>query len=47
MSTTTVVESREWYVAAYAPEGIPTSDHLKMRTVSLAQDAIPLTTCRP
>nr|XP_011457262.1 PREDICTED: uncharacterized protein LOC101300574 [Fragaria vesca subsp. vesca] len=37
----TVVESREWYMAAYAPEGIPTSDHLKLRCVSLALDAIP------
>ncbi|KAM5580631.1 2-alkenal reductase (NADP(+)-dependent) [Rosa sericea] len=37
----TVIESREWYMAAYAPEGIPTSDHLKIRCVSLALDAIP------
>ncbi|XP_004289171.1 PREDICTED: NADP-dependent alkenal double bond reductase P1-like isoform X2 [Fragaria vesca subsp. vesca] len=39
----TVVESREWYMAAYAPEGVPTSDHLKLRTVkiSLALDSIP------
>jgi hypothetical protein len=38
-----VVESREWYVAAYCPEGVPTSDHLKLRTVSLslASDSIP------
>ncbi|XP_062009453.1 NADPH-dependent oxidoreductase 2-alkenal reductase-like [Rosa rugosa] len=38
-----VVESREWYMAAYAPEGVPTSDHLKLRTVkiSLALDSIP------
>ncbi|KAL6135249.1 hypothetical protein ACLB2K_067477 [Fragaria x ananassa] len=33
----TLVESREWYMAAYAP----TSDHLKVRCVSLALDAIP------
>lgn len=41
--TRTVVESREWYMAAYAPEGVPTSDHLKLRTVkiSLALDSIP------
>ncbi|XP_028785643.1 2-alkenal reductase (NADP(+)-dependent)-like [Neltuma alba] len=37
------VESREWYLASYASEGVPTSDHLKLRTVrlSLAADAIP------
>ncbi|KAG6657790.1 2-alkenal reductase (NADP(+)-dependent)-like [Carya illinoinensis] len=40
---TTVVESKEWYMAAYAPEGVPTSDHLKLRSVnlSLAGDSIP------
>lgn len=27
--------------ANYAPEGIPTSDHLKIRTVALALDEIP------
>ena len=39
----TLVQSREWYMAAYAPEGVPTSDHLKLRTVniSLALDSIP------
>jgi NADPH-dependent curcumin reductase CurA len=38
-----VVENREWYLAAYAPEGVPTSDHLKLRTVplSLTVDSIP------
>ena len=38
-----VVENREWYLAAYAPEGVLTSDHLKLRTVplSLAVDSIP------
>ncbi|EXC01259.1 Putative NADP-dependent oxidoreductase yfmJ [Morus notabilis] len=38
-----VVESREWYMAAYAPDGIPTSKHLKLRTVpvSLTADSIP------
>ncbi|KAL4581329.1 hypothetical protein LXL04_017543 [Taraxacum kok-saghyz] len=38
----TVVESREWYLAAYAPENVPTSDHLKLRsvTVSLEYDSI-------
>jgi NADPH-dependent curcumin reductase CurA len=37
------VESREWYLAAYCPEGVPTSDHLKLHTVtlSLAVDSIP------
>ncbi|KAK7848174.1 2-alkenal reductase (nadp(+)-dependent) [Quercus suber] len=33
-----VVESREWQLAAYAPEGVPTSDHLKLRTVTLSLD---------
>ncbi|KAA8526513.1 hypothetical protein F0562_008284 [Nyssa sinensis] len=39
----TVVESREWFLSAYAPEGLPTSDHLKLRTVSLSLsvDSIP------
>nr|XP_027187308.1 2-alkenal reductase (NADP(+)-dependent)-like isoform X2 [Cicer arietinum] len=38
-----VVENREWYLAAYCPEGVPTSEHLKFRTVSLsiASDSIP------
>ncbi|KAM2267629.1 hypothetical protein ACFX1S_045856 [Malus domestica] len=37
------VESREWYLAAYAAEGVPTSDHLKLRTVTLSPspDSIP------
>ncbi|KAL5794092.1 hypothetical protein ACOSP7_002686 [Xanthoceras sorbifolium] len=38
-----MVESKEWYISAYAPEGVPTSDHLKLRSVpvSLAFDSIP------
>lgn len=32
------VESGEWYLAAYAPEGVPSSDHLKLRTVPLSLD---------
>ncbi|MCI51120.1 NADP-dependent alkenal double bond reductase P1, partial [Trifolium medium] len=38
-----VVENKEWYLASYCPEGVPTSDHLKLRTVSLslAFDSIP------
>ncbi|XP_057450442.1 2-alkenal reductase (NADP(+)-dependent)-like [Lotus japonicus] len=38
-----VVESREWYLAAYCPQGLPTSEHLKFRTVtlSIASDSIP------
>ncbi|XP_018848449.1 2-alkenal reductase (NADP(+)-dependent)-like [Juglans regia] len=38
-----VVESKEWYLAAYAPVGVPTSDHLKLRSLplSLAVDSIP------
>ncbi|KAJ0110471.1 hypothetical protein Patl1_02011 [Pistacia atlantica] len=37
------IESKEWYLAAHAPEGVPTSDHLRLRTVniSLAVDSIP------
>lgn len=37
------IESREWYLAAHAPEGIPTSDHLKLRTfsISLADESTP------
>lgn len=30
-----VVESKECYLSAYAVEGVPTSDHLKFRTVAL------------
>lgn len=30
------VESKEWYMAAYATEGVPSSDHLKMRSVTLS-----------
>ncbi|KAJ9170069.1 hypothetical protein P3X46_018204 [Hevea brasiliensis] len=39
----TVIEGKEWYMAAYAPQGVPSSDHLKLRTVtiSLADDSIP------
>jgi len=38
-----LVESKEWYLAEYCPEGVPTLDHLKLRTVSLslADDSIP------
>ncbi|KAJ9176897.1 hypothetical protein P3X46_012162 [Hevea brasiliensis] len=40
---TSTVESKEWYMAAYAPQGVPTSDHLKLRTLtlSLGDDHIP------
>ncbi|THG13110.1 hypothetical protein TEA_011690 [Camellia sinensis var. sinensis] len=38
-----VVESKEWYLSAYVLDGLPTSDHLKLRSVnlSLAADSIP------
>ncbi|XP_021893743.1 2-alkenal reductase (NADP(+)-dependent)-like [Carica papaya] len=38
-----ILESREWYMAAYVPQGLPTSDHIKLRSVpfSLAADSIP------
>ncbi|XP_027343603.1 2-alkenal reductase (NADP(+)-dependent)-like [Abrus precatorius] len=38
-----VVESREWYLAAYSTQGVPSSQHLKLRTVtlSLASHSIP------
>ena len=41
--TKSVIESREWYLAAYAPDSVPTSHHLKLRTiqVSLSPDSIP------
>lgn len=35
----TVVESREWVMSAYADQGIPSSDHLKLRTTKLSLDA--------
>lgn len=34
-----LVESKEWYLTAYCPEGVPTTDHLKLRTVSLSLDS--------
>lgn len=42
-AATVVVASKEWFLCAYAPEGLPTSDHLKLRTrsFSLAVDSIP------
>lgn len=30
-----MVESKEFYLSAYAVEGVPTSDHLKFRTVAV------------
>ncbi|KAK7261109.1 hypothetical protein RIF29_27413 [Crotalaria pallida] len=38
-----VVQSTEWYLAAYSAEGVPNSNHLKLRTVplSLSYDSIP------
>lgn len=38
-----VVESKEWYLVSYATHGVPTSQHLKLRTVrlSLATESIP------
>ncbi|CAJ1956306.1 unnamed protein product [Sphenostylis stenocarpa] len=40
---TWVVESKEWYLLSYAPNGVPTTDHLKLRTVrlSLQPESIP------
>ncbi|XP_020238223.1 2-alkenal reductase (NADP(+)-dependent) [Cajanus cajan] len=34
-----VVESREWYLASYSPEGVPNSDNLKLRSLSLSLDS--------
>ena len=38
-----VVESKEWYLVSYAPHGVPTTDHLKLRKVrlSIAPESIP------
>ncbi|KAK8530839.1 hypothetical protein V6N12_013339 [Hibiscus sabdariffa] len=38
-----IVESKECYLASYAAEGVPTTEHLKLRTVplSLSLDSIP------
>ncbi|GJR45304.1 NADP(+)-dependent 2-alkenal reductase-like protein [Tanacetum coccineum] len=43
VAAVTMVESKEWYLAAYAPENVPTSEHIKLRTVnvSLEYDSIP------
>nr|XP_033512180.1 2-alkenal reductase (NADP(+)-dependent)-like isoform X2 [Nicotiana tomentosiformis] len=40
---TVAVENREWYIAGYAPNGLPNSNHLKLRTVnfSLTDNSIP------
>ncbi|CAI0460448.1 unnamed protein product [Linum tenue] len=40
-SSCETVESREWYMAAYSPQGIPTSDHLKLRNVSITPSSLP------
>ncbi|KAF8410730.1 hypothetical protein HHK36_003267 [Tetracentron sinense] len=34
-----VVESREWVLSAYASQGLPTSEHLKLNTVTLKLDS--------
>ncbi|KAF8410731.1 hypothetical protein HHK36_003268 [Tetracentron sinense] len=34
-----VVESREWVLSAYVPQGVPTSEHLKLNTVTLKLDS--------
>ncbi|XWS59742.1 hypothetical protein CRYUN_Cryun08bG0147600 [Craigia yunnanensis] len=41
--TAVIVESKEWYLAGHAAQGVPTSDHLKLRSVpvSLTLDSIP------
>ncbi|CAN0914488.1 NADPH-dependent oxidoreductase 2-alkenal reductase [Linum grandiflorum] len=36
-----IIESKEWYVAAYSPQGIPSSDHLKLRHVTIPADSFP------
>ena len=43
VAAATTVESKEWYLAAYAPQNVPTSEHIKLRTVnvSLEYDTIP------
>ncbi|GJZ70828.1 NADP(+)-dependent 2-alkenal reductase-like protein [Tanacetum coccineum] len=43
VAAVTTVESKEWYLAAYAPQNVPTSEHIKLRTVnvSLDYDSIP------
>ncbi|XP_047342014.1 2-alkenal reductase (NADP(+)-dependent)-like [Impatiens glandulifera] len=33
-----VVESREWFLSSYAADGVPTSEHLKLRSVKLSLD---------
>ncbi|XP_022727083.1 2-alkenal reductase (NADP(+)-dependent)-like isoform X1 [Durio zibethinus] len=41
--TAEIAESKEWYLAGYAAQGVPTSEHLKLRSVplSLTLDSIP------
>ncbi|CAN1843638.1 NADPH-dependent oxidoreductase 2-alkenal reductase [Linum perenne] len=39
--TTLLIESKEWYLAAYSPHGIPTSDHLKIRHVTIPAEDVP------
>lgn len=34
----TTVESREWVMAAYVPDGVPSSDHLKLRAKKISLD---------
>ncbi|KAF9593526.1 hypothetical protein IFM89_024019 [Coptis chinensis] len=38
-----LVENKEWILSAYAPQGVPTTDHLKLqtKTFTLSNDSIP------
>ncbi|CAN1124176.1 hypothetical protein LINPERPRIM_LOCUS3618 [Linum perenne] len=39
--TTLLIESKEWYMAAYSTHGIPTSDHLKLHRVTIPAEDVP------
>ncbi|CAN1124174.1 (+)-pulegone reductase [Linum perenne] len=36
-----LVESKEWYLAAYSAQGVPTSDNLKLRHVIIPAEDVP------
>ncbi|CAN0914489.1 NADPH-dependent oxidoreductase 2-alkenal reductase [Linum grandiflorum] len=35
------IQSKQWYLSAYSPHGIPTSDHLKLHHVTIPADSVP------
>lgn len=36
-----LLKNREWYITSYAPDGVPSSDHLELRSSELSLGDIP------